>query len=65
MSEKSINISLSKIFNFSEVNTSVHLNFAFYSKVASSLVTKKVTKAICLNNCVNLAVNLRINYTED
>lgn len=65
MSEKYINISLSKLFNYLEVNASVHLSFAFYSKVASSLVTKKVTKAVCLNNCVSLAVNLRINYTEE
>ena len=65
MSERAINISLSKIYNYQEVNTSVHLSFAFYSKAASSMVTKKVTKAVCLNNCVNLAVNLRINYTEE
>ena len=64
MSERSINISLAKIFNFPENNNDVHLGIAFYSKKTESLIIKKTTKSICLNNCLNVGISLKINYTD-
>lgn len=63
MSEKSINISLTKIMNYSEDNKDVQIHIGFYSKKTSALITKKSMKASCFNNCLDFAMNLKINFT--
>lgn len=48
MSEKSINISLTKIMNYSEDNKDVQIHIGFYSKKTSALITKKINESIVL-----------------
>lgn len=64
MAEKSINISLTKIFNFPPQNSPFDLAICFYSAKTNTLITKKIAKPLYYNGCVSLVVNLKINYTQ-
>lgn len=64
MNEKSINISLTKIFNYSDDEEHPTLSISFYSKKTETLITKKATHCTCMNKCLNLSINLKINYTS-